>query len=164
MTCFTVFWRDNEVLPSFLLKSWGTWACYIDNPAKVISAVKKSSTSLFSDCCVTNNEAPHFFLRNNEPLHFFLKKSRGTWACNLNTPANVSSAAKKIKHLVISSEKNEVPHYLFKNKSCFFSEELMRRLIFSEEIMRRFIVFWINNEALYFFWQNHEALDFFQKK
>jgi hypothetical protein len=43
--------------------------------------------------------------------------------------------------LIISLEKNEVPHYFFEKKSRFFSEEILRRLIFSEEIMRRFIFF-----------------------
>jgi hypothetical protein len=43
--------------------------------------------------------------------------------------------------LLFLQKTNSVPQYLFRTKSLFFSEELMRRLM----------VFWRNNEVLHFF-------------
>ena len=57
---------------------------------------------------------------------------------------------KQMKCLIISPEKNEVPHYFFRKKQHFFFEEIMSRFIFSSR----------NNEAPHVFWRNNKALDF----
>jgi hypothetical protein len=54
------------------------------------------------------NEAPPNFFRQNEvPQYFFRKK----WGASL-------FLQKKMKHLIISSEKNEAPHYFLKKMKC----------------------------------------------
>ena len=103
-----------------------------------------------------NNEALHylseeimrgliFFWRNNEALDFFIAEIRlaGLWG-------------NKTKCLIISSEKNEVPHYFFKKKElphyCF------------REKWNAFISSAKNEVRCYFFRKKWGALLFLYKK
>ena len=81
---------------------------------------------------------PYFFWKNQAPHYFFRKK----WIA-------FSFVQKKIKHIIISSKKNEASHYFLIKNADFFSEEIMRHLIVSEK-----------KEALHCFWRNNEAIDF----
>jgi hypothetical protein len=56
-----------------------------------------------------------FFWRNHDVVDFFLKKCWGTQALWLGKPG-----------VIISSEKNLVPHYFFSKKGLCFSGEMMR--------------------------------------
>jgi len=98
------------------------------------------------------NKAPHYFFRRNEvPGSFIRKKS----SASLVFP-------KKMKCLIISSEKNASSSFQKSVKCLIISSPKIKCLIsFSDKIMRRFILFWRNNEVLDFFWWNHEALHFF---
>ena len=110
------------------------------------------------------NKAPHYFFRKNGAPPYFFRK--------------------KIKHQIISSEKNvfltKKRHLIFILKrswgALFFSEEILRHLIFvCEELMRRLIFFWRRDEALglvasifllmlFLQWQNQVPQYFFRKK
>jgi hypothetical protein len=98
------------------------------------------------------NEVHQFFWSNNE--------ASVSWFLQIKTTC-----------LIISSDKNEAPHYFFRKKwstslflqkkwsSSWSHQTKMKLLIiskkkhwfFSEEIKRSFIFFWRNNEALDFF-------------
>ena len=123
---------------------------------------KQLSASLFLQ---KKNKAPHYFFRKNGAPPYFFRK--------------------KIKHQIISSEKNvfffkKKRHLIFILKiswgALFFSEEILRHLIFvCEELMRRLMFFWRRHEALglvasifllmlFLQWQNQVPQYFFRKK
>ena len=129
------FFRKNGAPPYFFRKKSST-KLFLQK--KMFFFRKKETPHFYSEEIVRcfiffwrNFEAPHFCLwRTNEAPHVFLKKAWGTWACCLNILADVISAVtkssasvflqKKIKRLIISSEKMLV----------FFFEENMIHLIF----------------------------------
>ena len=118
-----------------LIFVWGASSCseeimmrYLNNPAAVISAIKKSSASLFLQkkikCLIISS----------------VKKSSAS-VCFQQIGGVSILLQKKMRRLIISSEKNQ--HFFLKKYwgTCFFSDEIMRHLIF----------FWRNSEVLDFF-------------
>jgi len=55
---------------------------------------------------------------------------------------------KKIKHLIISSEKNEVPHYFFKKNQPFFKDIVRHFIVFQKKYQKEIASFF------YFFCRN----------
>ena len=152
----TFLWRNNKALHFFPKKTWGAWFFHCRNnisrivlevtsPSASFLLQKKNEAPQYSckknvDYFWRNNAAPHCFWRINEAGHFFYSRNNVSRIIEVPSPSASLFVQKKMKRLIIS-EKNEAPHYFFRKKSVFFSEEIMKSLIF----------FWRNNEAPHFF-------------
>ena len=116
----------------------------------------------------TGAEAPDYFLRKNnlflwglaEALDFFLKKLCGR-DCWVKFPVCFIISSEKNDHFFWRNNKHtlfrqasSMPHYFFRKKWSFFSEEIMRNLLV-EKMLWRIVV---SAERLELCWRNSTAL------
>jgi hypothetical protein len=104
------------------------------------------------------NEAFHYFLRTEwsasfvseeKRMHFILEDIKTCLGRLPHNHANTICAVKKIKHLMISSEKNEAPHYFFRKKTKLIiisSEKKWSASLFLQTKMRCLIISSITND------------------
>ena len=139
MKCLIISFEKNEVLHEFFRQKWSA----------LLFLQKKGGDSLF-----LHKKISFFVWRNNAALDFALKKYWGTsffsqeimrhlipWGTNevhqffwSNNEASVSWFLQiKTTCLIISSDKNEAPHYFFRKKwsTSLFLQKKMRHLIIS---------------------------------
>ena len=99
-----------------------------------------------------------FFWRNNEALDFFIAEIRlaGLWG-NKTKCLIISSEKNEVPHYFL--KKNEAPHYFFRKKwgSSLFLQKKKDSSIFLQEKMRLLIIYSEKNEAPHYYFRERQS-------
>ena len=157
---------SKKKLTFFLKKWWGTW----------FDSKEITRHFIFSEEIVRQTGSVH----NKHATHVFssVKKSSSSSLSLQNTMKHLIISSEKNEHIHFSTEKNKALHYFFRKKwstslslpkkikrliILFFCREITTHLIFSKEIMRRLIFCW-RYKGISFFSEAIMRQFFFLKK